>query len=96
MQPQKNEIQICSNKHETGLVFFEVGIPNLLCECILGWRSVTYQLWVIVTLTSDLVLEHRAQSISFILFKIGIPNFGVWMHHGLMECRVLFTDHCDL
>ena len=32
------------------LIFFEVGIPNLACICILGWGSVT------VTLTSDLVL----------------------------------------
>ena len=21
-------------------IFFEVGIPNLVCECILGWRIV--------------------------------------------------------
>ena len=36
---------------------FEVGIPNLMCGCILGWRSVAYHFWVTVTLTSDLVLE---------------------------------------
>ena len=24
------------------LILFEVGIPNLGCECILGWRSVAY------------------------------------------------------
>ena len=23
-------------------IFFEVGIPNLVCGCILGWRSVAY------------------------------------------------------
>ena len=36
--------------------FFEVGIQNLVCGCILGWRSVAYHFWVIVTLisTSDL------------------------------------------
>ena len=38
------------------LIFFEVGIPNLVCICILGWRSVTYHFRVTVTLTSDLVL----------------------------------------
>ena len=38
------------------LIFFEVGIPNLVCICILGWGSVTYHFWVTVTLTSDLVL----------------------------------------
>ena len=39
------------------LLFFEVGIPNLVCICILGWGSVTYQYLVTVTLTSDLVLR---------------------------------------
>ena len=38
------------------LIFFEVGIPNLVCICILGWGSVTYHFRVTVTLTSDLVL----------------------------------------
>ena len=38
------------------LLLFEIGIPNLVCECILGWLSVLYHLQVIVTLTSDLVL----------------------------------------
>ena len=41
------------------LIFFEVGIPNLVCECIFGWRSVTYHFLVIVilNLTSDLILR---------------------------------------
>ena len=38
-------------------MLFEVGIPNLVCECILEWRSVTNHYWVTVTLTSDLVLR---------------------------------------
>ena len=38
------------------LLLFEKGIPNLVCECILGWLSVLYHLRVTVTLTSDLVL----------------------------------------
>ena len=38
-------------------IFFEVGIPNLICGCILGWRSVAYHFWVTVTLTSDLVFR---------------------------------------
>ena len=40
-------------------IFFEVGIPNLMCGCILGWRSVAYHFWVTVTLTltSDLVFR---------------------------------------
>ena len=35
-------------------IFFEVGIPNLVCGCLLGWPSVAYHFWVTVTLTSDL------------------------------------------
>ena len=38
-------------------IFFEVGIPNLMCGCILGWRSVAYHFWVTVTLTSDLAFR---------------------------------------
>ena len=38
-------------------IFFEVGIPNLVCGYILGWWSVAYHFRVTVTLTltSDLV-----------------------------------------
>ena len=38
-------------------IFFEVGIPNLVCGCILGWQSVPYyfRVTVTLTLTSDLV-----------------------------------------
>ena len=38
-------------------ILFEVGIPNLVCGCILGWQSVAYQFRVTLTLTSDLVLR---------------------------------------
>ena len=38
-------------------IFFEVGIPNLVCVCILGWLSVAYHFWVTVTLISDLVFR---------------------------------------
>ena len=38
-------------------IFFEVGIPNLVCGYILRWRSVAYNFQVIVTLTSDLVFR---------------------------------------
>ena len=39
------------------LILFDIGIPILVCECILGWWSVLYHLWVTVTLTSDLVFR---------------------------------------
>ena len=38
-------------------IFFEAGISNLVCGCILGWRSVTFHFRVTVTLTSDLVFR---------------------------------------
>ena len=66
-------------------VFFEVGILNLVCGCILGWRNVAYYFWVTVTLTSDLVFiiitmsvrlsdPLRVRCISPIFFEVGISN----------------------
>ena len=68
-------------------IFSEVGIPNLLCGCILGWPSVSYHFRVTVnlTLTSDLVfivitmsvrlsVPLRVRRISPIFFEVGIPN----------------------
>ena len=58
-------------------IFFEIGITNLVCKCILGCLSVTNHFWVTVTLTSDLVFKNYCvQSISPILFDVGIPNLG--------------------
>ena len=41
------------------LILFKMGISNLVCRCILGWRSVMYHLRVNVTLslTSGLVFR---------------------------------------
>ena len=39
------------------LILFQVGIPNLVCGCILGWRRAVYHLPVAGTLTSDLVFR---------------------------------------
>ena len=46
-------------------IFFEVGIPNLVCECILGLQSVAYHFRVTVTLTltSDLVFKVITMSV---------------------------------
>ena len=50
-------------------IFFEIGIPNLVCKYILGCLSVTNYFWVTVILTSDLVFKNDCvQSISAILF----------------------------
>ena len=50
---------------------FEVGIPNLVCECILEWRIVPFHFPVTVTLYSDLVSRI---CITSIFFEVGIPN----------------------
>ena len=36
-------------------IFFEVGIPNLVCGCILGGSSGAYYILVTVAMTSGLV-----------------------------------------
>ena len=87
-------------------IFFEVGIPNLVCGCIFEWRSVVYHFRVTVTLTltSDIVFIVITMSvrpaacpvhISYILVGRN-SKFKVWMHLGMAECSVPFSGHCDL
>ena len=38
-------------------IFFEVGLPNLVCGCFLGWPSAAYHLLVTVALTSEVVFR---------------------------------------
>ena len=52
-------------------IFFEVGIPNLMCGCILEWRSVVYHFWVTVILTSDLVFIVIKMSVRLSRFLSG-------------------------
>ena len=64
-------------------IIFEIGIPNLVCKCILECLSVTNHFWVTVNMTSDLVFKNYCvQSISHILFDVGIPNLGWWFLLG--------------
>ena len=53
------------------LILFEVGISNLVRECILGWGSVVYHNWVTVTLnlTSDLVSRDCIESGAYLLYS---------------------------
>ena len=53
------------------LLLFEVGIPNLVCECILKWRIVPFHFPVTMTLTSYLVSRIEITSI---FFEVGIQN----------------------
>ena len=49
------------------LLLFEIGISNLVCECILGWLIVLYHLQVTVTLTSGLVFR-KIMSRAYLLY----------------------------
>ena len=84
-------------------IFFEVGIPNLVCRCILGLQSVAYHFWVTVTLTlfSDLVfivitvsvrpsVPLRVRCISPIFFEVGIPNSMCGCIFGWQSVAYLF------
>ena len=53
------------------LILFEVGISNLVCECILGWESVAYHNWVTVTLnlTSDQISRNCIVSGAYLLYS---------------------------
>ena len=57
-------------------IFFEVGIPNLMCGCILGWRSVAYHFWVTLTLTSDLVCRIIVSG-AYLLYYLRL-EFQIW------------------
>ena len=71
-------------------IFFEIGIPNLVCKCILGCLSVTNHFWVTVTLTSDLVFKNYCvQSISYIIWCRN-PKFGVVIPLGMAEWCIQF------
>ena len=70
-------------------IFFEIGIQNLVCECILGWRSVPFHFCVSVTLTSDLVSRNGMESGAYLLYYLGRnPKciFGWWyvVYHFLV------------
>ena len=59
-------------------IFFEVGIPNLMCGCILGWRSVAYHFQVTVTLnlTPDLVFRIIVSG-AYLLYYLRY-EFQIW------------------
>ena len=52
-----DEVSLTIRVRSISLVLFEIGIPNLVCGCILGCLNVSYHFRVTVTLTSDLVIR---------------------------------------
>ena len=64
---KKNHVQSIS------LILLKVGIPNLVGGCNFRWWSVTYDFWVTLTLTSDLVCRIMV-SRAYLLYYLGIPN----------------------
>ena len=50
-------------------LLFEVGIPNLVCTCILEWGTVPVHIPVTVTLTSDLIFRIGIKSGAYLLYS---------------------------
>ena len=72
IRPRFKEIRVGS----ISLKLFEVGIPNLVCGCILEWQSIVYHNSVTVTLTwtPDLVFRIIVSRACLLLFEVGILN----------------------
>ena len=77
-------------------ILFEVGIPNLVCECILGWRSVSSHFLG----HCDLDLISRLGSLAhtaYLLYSLRWES-QIWCMDasldGDMSCS--FLGHCDL
>ena len=52
------------------VILFEVGIPNLVCECIFGLRSVPFHFCVDVLLTSDLDSRISIETAFYLLYSL--------------------------
>ena len=73
-------------------IFFEVGIPNLVCGCILGWQNVAYHFWVTATMTSDIVIR-IILSVAFLLYYLSLES-QIWC--VVQSVMYQFWGHCDL
>ena len=75
------------------LIFFEVGIPNFVCICILGWWSLTYYFLATVTLTSDLVLIIIVSG-AYLLYYLRRES-QIWCVNaswdGLVSCTIYWS-----
>ena len=62
----------CIESGSISPIFFEVGIPNLVCGCFLGKRDVAYHFRVTVTLTltSDLDSRNCIESGAYLLYSL--------------------------
>ena len=77
-------------------MLFEVGVPNLVCVCILGWQSVVYHFQVTAILTSDLVLRIIVSG-AYLLYNLRyesqIASLDASWDDGV-SCSIY--SHCDL
>ena len=71
-------------------IFFEIGIPKLVCKCILGCLSVTNYFWVTVTLTSDLVFKKLCREHMCYIIWCTNPKFRVVIPLGMAEWCIPF------
>ena len=78
------------------LIFLEVVIPNLVCECFCDRLSVAKHFWVAVILTFDLVLEYLCPEHIFYIIWGEHPKISVWMHMWMAKYQVPFPGQCDL
>ena len=65
------------------LYCFEVGIPNLDCGYMLGCQNVPYRLGSLLTSPLAHLLYY---------WRLRNPQFSVWIHLGVVECRTLIID----
>ena len=72
-------------------IFFELGIPNLVCGCIVGWQNVMIQ-FCDLDLISRIILV-GAYLIYYLREEL---KFAVWIHLWMLMCRIPFVGHCDL
>ena len=80
----------------TYLILFEMGIPSLVCGCILGWWSVVYHLWVTVNLSLTLPSFHNNHGRSISYINLG-RNPKIWSvdsscNGGLVHTILGFFD----
>ena len=73
------------------LILFQLGITNLVCECILGWGSVVYHNWVTVTLnlTSDLVSSNCIEFGAYLLYSFRL-EFQIWCLNASLDGGVSY------
>ena len=78
------------------LILLKVGIPNLVCGCNFGWRSVTYHFWATLNLTFDLVcriIVSRTYLLNYLRWESQICSMDTSLD---VDVSHTILGHCDL